>query len=85
MVLAGRQGELGGGGTICLEKQVAEMEVKGVAEGEQACTALQKYFWLKFGSGVNVDTSPHAEKLLMVLDMRLFSLKKRWVNSPWGS
>lgn len=72
-------------GAICLEKKVAEMEVKGVAEGEQVCTALQKYFWVEFGSGVNADASPHPGKLLMVLDMSLFSLKKRWVKSPWGS
>lgn len=42
-------------GTICLEKEVAEMEVKGVAEGEQVCTAFQKHFCFKFGSRVNVD------------------------------
>lgn len=42
-------------GTICPEKEVAEMEVKGVAEGEQVCTAFQKYFWFKFESRVNVD------------------------------
>lgn len=41
-------------GTICLEKEVAEMELKGVAE-EQFCTVFQKYFWLKFESGINVD------------------------------
>lgn len=55
-------------GAICLQKKVAEMEVKGVAEGEQACTELQKYFYFKFGSGVDVDSSPHAGKLLMLLD-----------------
>lgn len=42
-------------GTICLEKEVDEVEVKGVAEGEQVCTAFQKYFWFKFESRVNVD------------------------------
>lgn len=72
-------------GAICLQKKVAEMEVKGVAEGEEACTKLQKYFWLKFGSEVDVDSSPRSGKLLMVLNVSLFSLEKRWVNSPWGS
>lgn len=42
-------------GAICLEKEVAEMEVKGVAEGEQVCTAFQKYFWFKFESRINMD------------------------------
>lgn len=42
-------------GTICLVKEVAEMEIKGVAEGEQVCTVFQKYFWFKFESRVNAD------------------------------
>lgn len=42
-------------GTICLEKKVAEMEVKGLAQGEQVWTVFLKYFWFKFESRVSVD------------------------------
>lgn len=37
--------------TICLEKEVAETEVKEVAEGEQVCGVLQKDFWFSLRAG----------------------------------